>query len=101
MTRMQQFTALIQQWEQDALRAPDRPESHSVYLHNADPSHVLVVTEFPSREAAERFEQTGMIVRLHDDVIACTGEDPIASEGYDLYYRAGADGRRTVFGEER
>ncbi len=101
MTRMQQFTALVQQWEQDALSAADGPKRHCVYLHNLDPSHVLVVTEFESREAAERFERSGLLTRLHDDVIACTGEVPLSSDGYDLYYAASADGRRTVFGEDR
>ena len=48
-SQMKEFTAQVQQWEQDALRHPDAPTHHGVYLGSDDPASVLVITEFESR----------------------------------------------------
>ncbi len=100
MHHMQQFTALVQRWEQDALAADDGPNKHAVYLHGSDPSRVLMVTEFDSREQAERFQRSGLVTRLEREVLACADDHAISADGYDVYYAADADGHRTVFGED-
>jgi hypothetical protein len=100
MERMQLFTQLVQQWEQDVLDTEDAPELHAVYLREEDPSQVLIVTQFASRDEAERFAASGRMEQFRQHVLRCTAEAPSAPDGYTLFYAAGRDGTRVVFGEE-
>ena len=98
--RMQDFVALVQQWEQDARESEFAPEFHGVYLQESDPSRVLVITQFASRESAERFSRTGLAEMFRERVMTCTVSPPDAIEGFDLFYATLADGSRVVFGED-
>ena len=100
MGRMQQFTTLVQRWEQDVVGVPGGPELHAVYLGSDDPARVLVVTQFASKEDAEAFLATGRLQEFRDSILACTGEAPLIGEGWELFYAAGADGTRIVFGQD-
>jgi hypothetical protein len=100
MGRMQDFIAQVQHWEEDALAAADPPEFHGVYLHEVDPSRVLVVTQFKTRESARAFAGSGLAEEFRARIMACTDSPPTASEGYDLFYAALSDGTRVVFGED-
>ena len=100
MGRMQDFIAQVQHWEQDALATDDPPEFHGVYLHEADPSRILVVTQFTTRESAEAFAASGLAERFRERVMSYTDAPPTATEGYDLFYASLADGSRVVFGED-
>lgn len=98
--RMQEFAQMIQHWEQDALASPDGPEFHGVYLHSSDPGKVLIVTQYASREAANRFVATGLVQQFRDRVLACTMQVPTDVDGYDLFYSASRSGANVVFGED-
>ena len=98
--RMQDFVAQVQQWEQDAQASANAPEFHGVYLQEADPSRVLLVTQFGSREAAEAFAASGLAERFRDRVLTCTDTPPGEPEGFDLFYASLADGSRVIFGQD-
>ncbi len=98
--RMQEFATMIQQWEQDALASPDGPEFHGVYLQSSDPTRVLVITQYTSREAANRFVATGLVQQFRDRVLACTMQVPTDVDGYDLFYSASRSGDNVIFGED-
>lgn len=100
LDRMQPFAQLVQQWEQDSLDAEDAPGVHAVYLNDREPSRVLVMTQFASREEAERFAASGRMAQFRQRVLACTAHEPSTADGYNLFYAAGSDGPRVVFGEE-
>jgi heme-degrading monooxygenase HmoA len=100
MGKMQDFIAQVQHWEEDALAAPDSPEFHGVYLHEVDPSRVLVVTQFKTRESATAFVGSGLAEQFRERIMSCTDTPPTVSEGYDLFYAALADGTRVIFGED-
>jgi hypothetical protein len=100
MKQMQEFTTLVQRWEQDFVGGEGGPRLHAVYLNDADPSRVLVITQFDSKTDSDEFAAGGKLAGFYESVLACTGERPVASEGWDLYYAAGPDGRKTVFGED-
>jgi hypothetical protein len=99
MSQMQDFTTRIQNWEQDVIGSPEAPEYHGVYLAHDDPSTVVIELRFADSEVADACIAAGHIGRLRDEVITCTASDPGAFDRYDLFYGAGRDGARTVFGE--
>lgn len=102
MARMQKFTNLVQQWEQEAVGVDGGPTMHAVYLHHRAPERVLVVTQFDNADDARAFVASGRLSEFHSKVLACTEErttEPL--DGWDLFYSAGADGSRTIFGETR
>lgn len=98
--RMQDFVALVQHWEQEARESEFAPEFHGVYLQEADPSRVLVITQFASRESAEAFSRTGLAETFREQVMTCSETPPGEVEGFDLFYATLADGSRVVFGED-
>ena len=100
MARMQEFTNLVQQWEQDAVGVEGGPELHAVYLHHNVPERVLVVTQFASVDDAREYVAAGKLSDFHSRVLACTAEPTDALDGWDLFYAAGADGTRVMFGQE-
>ena len=95
---MVEFTALVQAWEQDALRHDDAPRYHAVYLGADDPARALVLAEFASREAAARFSAAGHMDSLRRAVLRCAEKDP-DEEGFDAFYAATPDGTAVTFGE--
>lgn len=98
--RMQDFVATVQQWEQDARALESAPDFHGVYLQESDPSRVLIITQFPSRESAEEFSASGLDERFRERVMSCTETPPAEVEGFDLFYATVSDGSRVVFGED-
>lgn len=97
---MQEFVAQVQQWEQDARSSEHAPEFHGVYLQESDPSRVLVITQFTSKDAAAAFAETGLPERFRARVEACTEVPPEQPDGFDLFYATLNDGSRVVFGED-
>ncbi len=97
-SRMQQFTSHVQQWEQDALKGDDSPNWHAVYLASDDPSRVVIVTQFESREHAEEFEAKGNLASFRSAVLRCVVDEP-SLQGYDLFYAATPAGPTVTFGE--
>ena len=100
LARMQEFTNLVQQWEQDAVGVEGGPTLHAVYLHHNVPERVLVVTQFASVDDAREYVAAGKLSDFHSRVLACTAEPTDALDGWDLFYAAGADGMRVMFGQE-
>lgn len=94
---MQEFTTEVQKWEQDAMGSDHAPELHAVYLRSEDPSQVLVVTQFPSRETAEGFRSH--LAEFKNMVLACVAEEPVMN-GFDLFYSATPEGAEVVFGQD-
>ncbi len=99
LARMQEFTAQVQHWEQDALRHPSAPRHHAVYLSAGDPARVLVISEFDSRDAATDFEEAGLLAAFRDAVLRCVAATPETAAGFDLFYAATPDGPAVTFGE--
>lgn len=97
--KMETFLRDVQQWEETALESPDAPGYHAVYMSRADPSQALIITQFDSKERADAFAETGLLDSFHDKILSCVIE-PSDAEGYDLYYAAGNEGPRVVFGED-
>jgi len=95
--RMQEFTTEVQKWEQDAMNSEHAPELHAVYLRSEDPSRVLIVTQFPSREEAEGFESH--LTEFKNLVLAPVTDEPVMN-GFDLFYAATPQGAEVVFGED-
>ena len=100
LARMQEFVAQVQQWEQDARASEHGPEFHGVYLQDSDPSRVILVTQFASRESAEAFAASGLSERFRERVASYTDIHTGAVEGFDLFYASLADGSRVVFGQD-
>ena len=98
--KMQEFVAQVQHWEQEARSSDSSPEFHGVYLHEADPSRVLIVTQFASRNEAEAFAASGIADGLRERLLSCTDAPPSAVDGYDLFYASLPDGSRVVFGQD-
>ena len=96
--RMQEFTAYVQKWEQDALRDDDSPRWHGVYLSADDPHRVIVVNDFETRERAEAFSAKGHLQAFREAVLHCLVDEP-DREGFDLYYAATPDGPTVTFGK--
>jgi heme-degrading monooxygenase HmoA len=101
LARMKEFTNLVQQWEQRAVGVEGGPSLHAVYLHHHAPERVLVVTQFDSVDDARAFVAAGMLSDFHTKVLACVEAPTEALDGWDLFYAAGSDGRRVMFGESR
>ena len=99
MARMQEFTNLVQQWEQSAVGVEGGPTLHAVYLHHSVPERVLVVTQFASVDDARDFVGAGKLSEFHSKVLACTEEPTEALDGWDLFYSAGSDGSKVIFGQ--
>jgi hypothetical protein len=97
--RMKEFFGHIQQWEHELERAPHRPEYHSLYVNEADPSRVLLLTRFDSARHAEEFEATGLLDGFTERILSCSAGE-VDQVAYDLYYAVGPGGPRVVFGEE-
>ena len=97
--QMETFLRDVQQWEEDAMEAPEAPEYHALYLNRAEPSHALIVTHFGNKEHADAFAATGLLGRFHETVLSCV-VDELDAQGYDLYYAAGPGGPRAVFGQD-
>lgn len=97
--RMQEFTAHIQHWEQDALHDADSPRYHAVYLREGDPTRVLLVAEFGTRDEARRFEDSGRFAEFRQAVESCLSDEPTDMEGFELYYAATPSGPSVAFGE--
>lgn len=99
MARMQEFTTIVQKWEQEVVGQDGGPEFHAVYLNSVDPSRAMVITQFDSQAAAEAFAATGKLTEFQDSILACSSEGQ-PSEGWDLFYATGADGTRIIFGQD-
>ena len=97
--KMEEFLRDVQQWEEAAMASEQAPEYHAVYLRRSDPSIVLVLTHFRSKDHADAFAQTGLLDNFHQRVMTCLS-DTSDSHGYDLYYGTGSAGPRVVFGED-
>jgi hypothetical protein len=96
--RMKEFLGLIQQWEH-AIDGVERPPAHqSIYVNEADPSRVLLITHFESAGHAEEFRATGLLDEFTERVLSCTAGEP-GWEAYDLYYDVGPGGPTVIFGE--
>lgn len=97
--KMEVFLRDVQQWEEAALAAPTAPKYHAVYLGREDPSEALIMTRFDGKGHADAFAETGLLDSFHERILSCV-IDSTAEEGFDLYYAAGTDGPRVVFGED-
>ena len=97
--RMKEFLTIIQQWEQEVMESEFPPEYHALYVSDTDPSQVLLITRFESRQQAETFTATGLLDSFHKQVLSCAENDP-HQEAYDLYYAIGPGGPQVTFGEE-
>ena len=97
--KMKRFLNEIQQWEQVAMKAESAPRYHALYLGEIDPSQVLLLTHFESREQAEAFTATGLLDSFHNRILSCVAGKP-HQDSYDLYYGVGSGGPRVIFGED-
>jgi quinol monooxygenase YgiN len=97
--KMELFLRDVQQWEEAAMSVPAAPEYHAVYLNRQDPSEALIITQFNDKDHADSFAETELLDSFHERILACVIDSPSA-DGYDLYYAAGTDGPRVVFGED-
>ena len=99
MGMRQEFVGAVQRWERAAADAEGIPEIHAVYLDADDPAKVLIVTQFGSRQEADKFVATGLMQQFQQQLVDCTASVPNVSS-YDLFYAWGPDGTRVVFGED-
>jgi quinol monooxygenase YgiN len=97
--KMESFLRDVQQWEEAAMAATTAPKYHAVYLKRDDPAQALVITRFDSKAHADAFAGTGLLDGFHQRILSCV-VDSTKAEGFDLYYAAGPDGPRVVFGED-
>jgi hypothetical protein len=96
--RMKEFFGLIQQWEHAVEDAERPPAHHSLYVNQADPSRVLLITRFEGARHAEEFRATGLLDAFTERILSCSAGDA-GQEAYDLYYAVGPGGPSVVFGE--
>ena len=96
---METFLRDVQQWEEEAMEAPEATQYHALYLNRADPSNALVITHFNNKEHADAFAATGFLDRFRESILSCA-IDHVDAEEFDLYYAAGPGGPRAVFGED-
>ena len=75
------------------------PEAHAVYLSSDDPAQVLIVTQFSSKQDAERFADSGLLESFQAELLQCAATPPNRTT-YDLFYAAGPGERRVVFGQD-
>ena len=59
---------------------------------------VLVITQFADEATAERFRESGLMGRFMEGVVRCS-VGSADRRHYDLFYAAGGDGPRAIFGE--
>ena len=99
MPQRQEFVGAVQRWEEKAGAIDGAPDVHAVYLDSNDPGKVLIVTQFSSKEDAERFNEAGLMEDFHAELLRCTATPPNLST-YDLFYATGPGERRVIFGQD-
>ena len=92
------FVNSIQQWERAAHAHQSAPEYHAVLVDLDRPGRVLVMTQFSDGETADEFEGSGLMHGLMECLMRRTVGDT-SQRSYELFYAAGGDGLRAVFGE--
>ena len=92
------FINAVQQWERAAMSHPAAPSHHAVLIHPDDPAVVLTITQFDDAETAAAFAKSGLKEQLMHGVVQCS-IGTATSKQYELFYAAGADGPRAMFGE--
>jgi hypothetical protein len=95
---MQDFVNSVQQWERAALAHDAAPEYHAVLIDPERPGTVLVLTQFTDAETAARFASSGLMERFMEGVVRCS-IGTASRRSYELFYAAGGDGPKAVFGE--
>ena len=99
MALRQEFVGAVQRWEEQASAVDGAPEVHAVYLDSEDPAKVLIITQFRSKQDAERFDHTGLMESFQEQLLHCTAAAP-SRNTYDLFYATGPGERRVVFGQD-
>lgn len=99
MPKRQEFVGAVQHWEEKAAAIEGAPEVHAVYLDSDDPGKVLIVTQFNSKQDAERFSDAGLMKDFHAELLRCTATPP-SLRTYDLFYATGPGKRRVIFGQD-
>ena len=99
MPMRQEFVGAVQRWEEQAGAKEGAPDVHAVYLDSNDPVKVLIVTQFNSKQDAERFKETGLMENVHAELLRCTATPPNLNT-YDLFYATGPGERRVIFGQD-
>ncbi|MBT8206737.1 MAG: hypothetical protein HKN07_07700 [Acidimicrobiia bacterium] len=97
--KMPEFVHAVQHWERLALDDPDAPEYHAVYVGEADPHRLLVVTQFRDRATASRFTAAGLFDTFEEKVRHLLADVPQRTP-FDLFYAAGSEGTNVIFGED-
>lgn len=95
---MPDFVNAVQQWERAALRHPAAPGHHAVLFDQESPARVTIVTQFRDIETADEFAASGLLDRFMEGVLRCV-EPSTSRRRYDLFYAAGGEGPRAIFGE--
>lgn len=95
---MTDFVNSVQQWERAALAHEAAPVHHAVLVDPADPHKVMIVTQFADAASADAFAESGLLERFMQGVVQCSVGTAI-SNAYDLFYAAGSEGPRAIFGE--
>lgn len=96
--RMRDFATAVQQWERLALGHTDGPDHHAVLVDTDEPTRVLVLTQFPDEEHARRFAESDLSRELMGAVLSCC-RSTVSSRRYSVFYAAGTEGPRSIFGE--
>lgn len=99
MAMRKEFVGAVQRWEEQAGTADGAPEVHAVYLDSEDPAKVLIVTQFSSKQDAERFDHSGLMEAFQAQLLQCAATPPNRNT-YDLFYAAGPGERRVIFGQD-
>ncbi len=99
MAKRKEFVGAVQRWEEQAGAVDGAPEAHAVYLSSDDPAQVLIVTQFSSKQDAERFADSGLLESFQAELLQCAATPPNRTT-YDLFYAAGPGERRVVFGQD-
>jgi hypothetical protein len=99
MAMRKEFVGAVQRWEEQAGGVDGAPEVHAVYLSSDDPAKVMIVTQFSSKQDAERFADSGLLESFQSQLLRCAAKPP-SRNTYDLFYAAGPGERRVVFGQD-
>ena len=99
MPMRQKFVGAVQRWEEKAGAMEGAPDVHAVYLDSDDPDKVLIVTQFSSKQDAERFNDSGLMEEFHAELLSCAATPPNLNT-YNLFYATGPGERRVIFGED-
>lgn len=97
-SQMSAFLNAVHQWERAAFEDEDGPIAHEVLIDADSPTRVLVLTRFDSEEHAERFARSSLPNRLMAEVLRCC-QSTESSRRYTVYYAAGREGSRVIFGK--